>query len=67
VLDDLSFQLEGKTRQDPLVIMEALSERYGWTPEQIRQQPAEVIDAYVRIIDTKHRLERAQTKQHGRQ
>jgi hypothetical protein len=39
--------------------MEALSERYGWTPEEIRQQPAEVIEAYFRIITAKHKLENA--------
>jgi hypothetical protein len=30
--------------------MEALSQRYGWTPNQIREQPTEDILQYLEII-----------------
>jgi hypothetical protein len=55
--------VEGKTRQPDIVIAEALSERYGWTPAQIREQRVEDIRAYVDIIDIKQRLHK---KHHGK-
>jgi hypothetical protein len=45
--------------------MELLSERYGWTPEQIRAQPIDDIEAYVEIIRIKRDIERKHLKQHG--
>lgn len=44
--------------------MEALSDRYGWTPAQIREQNIEDIEAYLDIIRAKHRIEKMK---HGRQ
>lgn len=35
-----------------------LSREYGWTPEEIRQQPAEDIDAYVEILQTRAAIEK---------
>jgi hypothetical protein len=39
--------------------MEMLSREYGWTPEQIRHQSADDIDAYVAIL-----MERANIAKH---
>lgn len=44
----------------PIVVMEMLSAEYGWTPEQIRQQPVEEIGAYVEIIRIKRLLQKHQ-------
>jgi hypothetical protein len=43
--------------------MEILSERYGWTPTQIREQSKQDIDAYLKIISERNRLE---NKKHGK-
>lgn len=52
----LSYQLQEKKTPSFEVIMEMLSERYGWTPDQIRQISMEDIDSYVQIIAEKERL-----------
>lgn len=43
--------------------MEMLSDRYGWTPRQIREQYVEDIEQYVRIIGIKKREGNKQGKQ----
>ncbi|MFA5050951.1 MAG: hypothetical protein WC499_02450 [Patescibacteria group bacterium] len=43
--------------------MEMLSERYGWTPEEIRSQRKEDIDNYLNIIRAKEKIIRK--KQNG--
>lgn len=40
-----------------------LSERYGWTPEEIRKQPVSDILAYVQIITAKKKEEAKLNKQ----
>jgi len=42
--------LEGKKPWSDPIIMEALSERYGWTPKQIRDMPITDIFQYLEII-----------------
>jgi hypothetical protein len=51
--------VEGKVPQSFIVIAEALSERYGWTPDQIRQLRLEDVNAYIEIISIKQRLQKA--------
>lgn len=41
-----------------MVLMESLSERYGWTPSQIREQRVEDIEQYMQIISVRNKLER---------
>lgn len=50
--------MEGRSTPSSIVIMEMLSDRYGWTPGQIREQRVEDIEQYVRILNIKSRLER---------
>ena len=42
--------------------MEMLSTEYGWTPNEIRQQPAWEIDQYIQIINQKRKLENGRYK-----
>jgi hypothetical protein len=42
--------------------MEILSDRYGWTPDQIRAQRVEDIEQYMQIIRVKHRIERSKRR-----
>jgi hypothetical protein len=44
--------------------MELLSDKYGWTPNQIREIPMNDIEDYLEIISMKNRLEQAQIKKH---
>lgn len=44
-----------------IVMMEMLSLEYGWTPNEIREQPKDDIKRYVKII----RLRRLIDKKHG--
>ena len=43
--------------------MEMLSHEYGWTPEEIRQQPVVDIEMYLNIIRVRTRLA---NKKHGK-
>lgn len=45
---------------DPIVVMEALSAEYGWTPDQIRTINVEEVNAYLRIIAIKRALQKFQ-------
>jgi hypothetical protein len=47
--------------------MEVLSREYGWTPEEIRQQPADDIDAYWAILTERARIAKHQAlkNKHG--
>ena len=42
--------------------MEILSERYGWTPGQIREQRVEDIEQYMSIIRMRNKLERSKRR-----
>lgn len=55
----MRLELEGKRpiKHFP-VIMEMLSERYGWTPSQIRNELADDIHQYVEIISMKQKIEK---------
>lgn len=46
--------------------MEALSYRYGWTPEQIRNMSIEDIKQYLEIISEIHKIERGQAFKNNR-
>lgn len=47
--------------------MEMLSERYGWTPMQIREQRVDDLVAYLDIITLKNKIEKRQSsKKYGR-
>lgn len=50
--------MEGKEPASAIVVMEMLSAEYGWTPDQIRAQPAEDIEAYIEIIRVKRTLQK---------
>jgi len=39
--------------------MEMLSAEYGWTPNQIREQPIQDIKNYIKIISIKRNIEKA--------
>jgi len=60
------LELEGKTQPSQSVIHEALSDRYGWTPSQIREQRADDIEAYLSIISMKSQIEKLKMKKNGR-
>ena len=42
--------------------MEALSERYGWTPIQIREQSFNDLETYLDIISVKNKIEMENAK-----
>ena len=42
--------------------MEMLSAEYGWTPEEIRQQPIHEVNAYIEIIKRKRLLQKYATE-----
>lgn len=44
------------------VIMESLSERYGWTPKEIMEQDNDIIDDYFDIANLRSKLEKAESK-----
>lgn len=46
-------QIEGKENPSIELIMETLSERYGWTPEEIKRQNHLDIVAYIKISNDK--------------
>jgi len=58
--------IEGKINPDNYVIMEALSDRYGWTPTQIRKQDVNDINSYLQIIAIKNLIEKHKMKKDGR-
>lgn len=45
--------------------MESLSREYGWTPEEIMQQPAEAVIEYMRILEMRVILKERLIKNHG--
>lgn len=55
-------QLEGKKNPDKIVVMEVLSKRYGWTPNQIRQLNYSDIEQYLQIIRMQRKLEQIEYK-----
>ena len=48
------------------VIMEMLSNRYGWTPSQIREQRWQDIENYLDIILVEKKVEKYLKKKYGR-
>ncbi len=46
--------------------MEALSERYGWTPEQIKKMERKDLLHYWKIIGIKNKLENIKLKELNR-
>lgn len=42
--------------------MESLSDRYGWTPSQIRKEKYQDMLDYIDIISVKNRLEKENSK-----
>lgn len=50
--------IQGKKPLNITMLMEVLSREYGWTPNQIREQPFEDIQEYVAIIRTRRYLEK---------
>lgn len=47
------YQLKGKKSVQKVVLMEMLSAEYGWTINEINEQPFEYIYAYFEIINNK--------------
>lgn len=56
------MQLEGKRSPDQIVLMEMLSDEYGWTPSQIRAENWEDIEQYIEIINTKRFIQNGRLK-----
>jgi len=48
-----------------IVAFEVLSERYGWTPDQIRNQKDEDLKNYFRIIQARNRIDKYNEKKYG--
>jgi hypothetical protein len=46
--------------------MEMLSEKYGWTPTQIREQSIDDILNYIDIISVKNKIEKENNKKYKR-
>lgn len=42
--------------------MEMLSEKYGWTPSQIRKENFKDLETYIDIISVKNRIEKENAK-----
>jgi hypothetical protein len=49
-----------------IVIMQSLSEKYGWTPNEIRKLSVHDMLDYIEIANIKSQLQKAQQKKHGR-
>lgn len=50
------MQLQGKIPPCDAVVMESLSDKYGWTPNQIRDMRVDDIQNYLDIISIKNKL-----------
>jgi len=61
-MSDIKSQLKGSKKPSIEIIMEALSDRYGWTPKQIREQNETDIKNYIEIITVKNILEKEKIK-----
>lgn len=59
-------QLKGKGKTLDIVLFEMLSERYHWTPDQIRDMRQDDILDYLVIIRAKKRIEKFNQKKNGR-
>jgi len=59
-------QLRGKKNADNIVIMEMLSDKYGWTPSEIRKQRVSDIKMYLQILREKNTLQKYYSKKYGR-
>jgi hypothetical protein len=59
---ELKRELRGNKNPSNKVIMEILSERYGWLPSQIRNERLDDIIDYVDIIKVKNIIEKEQSK-----
>jgi hypothetical protein len=57
---DLRRELEGKKRMSAPVIMEMLSAKYGWTPNEIREISMDDIEQYMEILAEQQKLEKFQ-------
>jgi hypothetical protein len=62
----LKRELEGKRSPSNIVIMERLSQEYGWTPNQIREMSQEDVIGYIETISIKNQLEKAKQNKNGR-
>jgi len=58
----LRFQLEGKSSPSLEVQMEFLSDKYGWTPNEIREQSLADIEYYLEINRMKSKLQKKNKK-----
>jgi len=56
----------GKRKMSDEVIMEMLSNRYGWTPSQIREQRWQDIENYLDINLVEKKVEKYLKKKYGR-
>lgn len=59
---ELKKELNGKASPKNEVIMEILSERYGWLPSEIRNERLEDMLNYVDIIEVRNIIEKEQSK-----
>jgi hypothetical protein len=61
-LIDIKREIEGKKTPSNIVIMESLSERYGWLPSQIKGEGVDDILDYIDIIGVRSKLEKQKIK-----
>lgn len=54
--------LDGKKDPNEYVIMEMLSQEYGWTPEEIRSMRLDDLQEYVAIIRNKRAMAKHKSK-----
>ena len=52
----------GKKAPNKFVVMEMISDEYGWTPKEIREQSYIDIKEYVNIISMKRKIENKNNK-----
>lgn len=46
--------------------MEMLSDKYGWTPNQIREMDMLDVEEYLKILNDKASIEKKESKKHKR-
>lgn len=67
-MEDFAAELKGRKSPSKWVIMEMLSAEYGWTPQEIKQLSPLEVRNYLKIIEIKRRIQKAEIDKtkHGR-
>lgn len=61
----MKMELQGKKTPCNSVVMENLSEKYGWTPEEIRKMRTQDIQDYLDITSVKNQITKANNIKNG--